>query len=78
MKRSVMYGVFAVFSVLICSSVVAAQQKIPTGGPLPDVRGFNNKIGDIRETSKISWVVRHVAGQVYVAAGAGGQESIRR
>lgn len=72
MKRPVVYGVIAVISILICSVVVAAQQKIPTGGPLPDVRGFNNKIDDLRETSKISWVVRHVAGQVYVAAGAGG------
>jgi glyoxylase-like metal-dependent hydrolase (beta-lactamase superfamily II) len=67
-----MYGLIAVTSIGICSGIFAAQQKIPTGGPLPDVRGFNNKINDVRETSKISWVIRHVAGQVYVAAGAGG------
>ena len=54
------------------STGLAASQAIPTGGPLPDVRGFNNKIEDPAETSQITVVVRHVAGQVYVVAGAGG------
>src|ERR1041385_3204175 len=72
MKRSVVFGLIAAISIVICSKLFAAQQNITTGGLLPDVRGFNNKINNVQETSKISWVVRHVAGQVYVAAGAGG------
>jgi glyoxylase-like metal-dependent hydrolase (beta-lactamase superfamily II) len=67
-----MQGAIAVICSLLCSSVVLTQQAIPDGGPIPDVRGFNNKINDPKETSKISVVVRHVAGKVYVVAGAGG------
>jgi glyoxylase-like metal-dependent hydrolase (beta-lactamase superfamily II) len=64
------------FGVVLASSVVFAQQRIPSGGPIPDVRGFNNKITDPAETSKIKVVVRHVAGKVYVIAGAGGNIAV--
>ena len=40
------------------------------------MRGFNNKITDPAETSKIKVVVRHVAGRVYVIAGAGGNIAV--
>ena len=44
----------AAFGIGVACSVVFAQQRIPSGGPIPDVRGFNNKITDPAETSKIS------------------------
>jgi len=56
---------------LALAAILLLQQPIPTGGPLPDVRGFNDKINDPEAVSKITVVVRHVAGQVYVIAGAG-------
>jgi len=49
-----------------------SQQEIPPLGPIPDVRGFNDKVNDPEAVAKIKVVVRHVAGQVYVIAGAGG------
>ena len=52
--------------------VAMAQQQIPTGGPIPDRRGFNNSVGDPKLTSPVEEVVRRVAGNVYVIAGAGG------
>ena len=37
-----------------CLPITAfSQQKIPTGGVIPDVRGFNNKISDQAETSGV-------------------------
>jgi cyclase len=62
--------------VVVACSVVFSAQRIPSGGPIPDVRGFNNKITDRTETSKINVVVRHVAGRVYVIAGAGGNIAV--
>jgi hypothetical protein len=62
----------AAFGVVVACSIVFPAQRIPSGGPIPDVRGFNNKITDPAEASKIKVVVRHVAGKVYVIAGAGG------
>ena len=67
-----MRGALAALCALVSCGAVSSQQRIPTGGPIPDVRGFNNKVNDREATSKISVVVRHVAGKVYVIAGAGG------
>ena len=66
----------AAFGVVVACSIVFPAQTIPSGGPIPDVRGFNNKITDPAETSKITVVVRHVAGRVYVIAGAGGNIAV--
>ena len=68
MKRTVL----ASTSVVLLVSAVTAQQQIPTGGPIPDRRGFNNSVDDPKLTDPVEEVVRRVAGSVYVIAGAGG------
>ena len=59
--------------VLLLGVTAAVQQQIPTGGPIPDRRGFQG-VNDPRyvDVVKNGVVTRHVAGQVYVIAGAGG------
>jgi cyclase len=64
--------VLASTSVILLVSAVSAQQQIPTGGPIPDRRGFNNSVNDRKLTDPVGEVVRRVAGNVYVIAGAGG------
>ena len=54
------------------AGVGAARQEIPIGGPIPDRRGFNSKVDDPKLTSEVVEVVKRVAGNVYVIAGAGG------
>src|SRR5262245_16980860 len=61
MNRAVLTLTFAVFLV----SAVTAQQEIPTGGRIPDRRGFNNSVDDPKLTSQVEEVVRKVAGNVY-------------
>ena len=68
MKPSVPMFTFA----LLLSGVLTAQQQIPTGGLIPDRRGFNNSVNDRKLTDPVEEVVRRVAGNVYVVAGAGG------
>jgi glyoxylase-like metal-dependent hydrolase (beta-lactamase superfamily II) len=76
--RSRLRGCLAVLlSAVFAATAVGASaapdpSKIPTGGPIPDRRGFNFKVDDPRETSQVRVVVRRVAGNVYVVAGAGG------
>lgn len=68
-------GLAAVCAVIVCGIALARQgqgQGIPELGPIPDVRGFNDKINDPAAVAKINVVVRHVRGQVWVIAGAGG------
>ena len=63
----------------IClGATVAVQQQIPTGGPIPDRRGFQG-INDPRyaDVVKNGVVTRRVAGQVYVIAGAGGNVEVQ-
>ncbi len=72
MNRSISSVALVALCVVVFSGVVSSQQTIPTGGPIPDIRGFNNRITDPDAVSEVSVVVRHVAGQVYVVAGAGG------
>src|SRR5581483_5197135 len=62
---------FGIFCFLACSAL-ASQEKIQTGGPIPDKRGFNNKVNDPKAVADVRVIVRHVAGKVYVVAGAGG------
>ncbi|MEQ1580615.1 MAG: MBL fold metallo-hydrolase [Steroidobacteraceae bacterium] len=64
-------------SLLVASLSVAAQPPIKTGGPLPDRRGFNNSVNNPALTSAVEVIVRHVAGQVYVVAGAGGNVAVQ-
>ena len=73
MKRRILAVAAAALSgsVVFCGTAFS-QQAIPTGGPISDIRGFNSKITDPAAVSDITVVVRHVAGQVYVVAGAGG------
>lgn len=47
-------------------------QQIQTGGPIPDRRGFNGSVDNPQLTGPVEEVVRRVAGNVYVIAGAGG------
>lgn len=67
-------------AVLLLASIASfgtAQRQIPTGGPIPDKRGFNIKVDDVKETSQVTEVVRRVAGNVYVIAGAGGNIEVQ-
>lgn len=70
--RALSAGLFALSAVLIGAAAPPAPSTIPTGGPIPDLRGFNNKVGDRAATDPVQVIVRHVAGQIYVVAGAGG------
>jgi cyclase len=72
MKKFVSRALLAVLCAIAFCGVGFSQQEIPPLGPIPDVRGFNDKVNDPAEVAKIKVVVRHVAGQVYVIAGAGG------
>jgi hypothetical protein len=71
-RRIVNRTVLALTFVALLVSAVTAQQQIPTGGPIPDRRGFNNSVNDPKLTDPVEEVVRRVAGNVYVIAGAGG------
>src|SRR5215470_17066446 len=73
MNRTILATAF----VLSLVTAGAAQQQIPTGGPIPDRRGFNNSVDDPKLTSQVSEVVRRVAGNVYVIAGAGGNIGVQ-
>lgn len=72
MKRSTMPLATVAVLGLLSFGVAAIGQAIPTGGPIPDIRGFNSRITDPEAVSQIEVLVRHVVGQVYVVAGAGG------
>jgi glyoxylase-like metal-dependent hydrolase (beta-lactamase superfamily II) len=76
MRKFISRALLAVACVLFVCGVGFAQQDIPTGGPIPDIRGFNGKTADAASVAKIKVVVRHVAGQVYVIAGAGGNVTV--
>src|SRR5215471_2964845 len=73
MNRTVLAAAF----VLSLVTTGAVQQQIPTGGPIPDRRGFNNSVDDPRLTDPVEEVVRRVAGNVYVIAGAGGNIAVQ-
>src|SRR5262245_54790849 len=72
MNRTMLVVLFAVALVSL-----GAGQEIPVGGPIPDKRGFNNKVDDPKLTSEVTFVVRRVAGNVYVVAGAGGNIEVQ-
>ena len=68
---------FALMFVVSLGSAARAQPQIPTGGAIPDRRGFNNSVDDVKLTSQVEEVVRRVAGNVYVIAGAGGNIEVQ-
>jgi cyclase len=76
MRRFALRMVMALACAMLWAGAAAAQQAIPTGGPIPDVRGFNDKIKDPAAVAQIKFVVRHVAGHAYVIAGAGGNVGV--
>ncbi len=76
MKRAMVLVASVVVCAILSCGAAAAQDTIPTGGPIPDIRGFNNRVNDPEAVAAIEVVVRHVAGQVYVIAGAGGNMTV--
>ena len=76
MKRTVAYVASAAVCAILSCGAAASQDPIPTGGRIPDIRGFNNQVDDPEAVAAIEMVVRHVAGQVYVIAGAGGNMTV--
>src|SRR5262245_48002185 len=74
MKRK---GLLLVLLAAFAGTAGAVQQAIQTGGPIPDRRHFNASVGIPEAVSKVEWVVRKVAGNVYVLAGAGGNVLIQ-
>src|SRR5215470_11016497 len=67
----------SIIGFLVLTGVIAVFAQIPTGGPIPDRRGFNGKVDDPKATDEVTEVVRRVAGNVYVIAGAGGNIEVQ-
>ncbi len=76
MKRAIAYMASGAVCAILSCGAAASQEAIPTGGPIPDVRGFSSRVNDPEAVAAIEVVVRHVAGQVYVIAGAGGNVTV--
>ena len=69
---------FVVIGAICLGATVATQRPaIPTGGPIPDRRGFNFRVNDPTAVAEVQVITRHVAGQVYVIAGAGGNIAVQ-
>src|SRR5437016_10893525 len=70
-------GFVATCTILLVVAAVGQRPEIPTGGPIPDRRGFQG-VNDPRyqDVLKNGVVTRRVAGQVYVIAGAGGNVEV--
>src|SRR5262245_27831093 len=73
MKRNALAVIFAAS----LGAFAAVQQNIPTGGPIPDGRGFNVRVDDPKAVAEVKVIVRKVAGNVYVIAGAGGNVEVQ-
>ena len=76
MKRAMAYVASGAVCAILSCGAAASQEAIPTGGLIPDIRGFNSRVNDPEAVAAIEMVVRHVAGQVYVIAGAGGNMTV--
>ena len=70
MKEPMFRGVLAAVCAVLFCGVALSQVPIPEKGPIPDERGFQPTDAD--RVAKVKMVVRHIAGQAYVIAGAGG------
>jgi hypothetical protein len=53
----------AVCAICLGATAATLQSQIPTGGPIPDRRGFNNRVNDPQAVADVQVVVRHVAGR---------------
>ena len=67
MKKAILIGCAALS--FFCGNALS-QAPIPERGPIPDDRGFQP--ADPARVAKVKAVVRHIQGQTYVIAGAGG------
>ena len=76
MKRAMAYVASGTVCAMVFCGGAFSQEAIQTGGPIPDIRGFNNQVDDPEAVAAIEMVLRHVAGQVYVIAGAGGNMTV--
>jgi cyclase len=72
-RKALLVALLAVFA----GTASAVQQGIQTSGPIPDRRHFNGSVGIPEAVSKVEWVTRKVAGNVYVLAGAGGHVTVQ-
>ena len=70
-------GLVVMCAILLGATAAMQRPQIPTGGPIPDRRGFNNRVTDPKAVAEVQVIVRHVAGQVYVIAGAGGNIAVQ-
>jgi cyclase len=70
-------NLLVVIVAMLACTAGAGQEGIQTGGPIPDRRGFNNRVNDPKAVAEVTVVVRKVAGNVYVIAGAGGNVEVQ-
>jgi glyoxylase-like metal-dependent hydrolase (beta-lactamase superfamily II) len=80
MRRTTIRGCLIAFSaVFVATSTIATaqQSQIPSGGRIPDRRGLNNRFDGPAAGPEVEVIVRHVTGQVYVIAGAGGNIAVQ-
>jgi glyoxylase-like metal-dependent hydrolase (beta-lactamase superfamily II) len=74
MKQQTLRVVLVAMCSILCAGAALSQDQlsgpIPTGGPIPDNRGF--RTDDKARVAKVEIVTRHISGQAYVVAGAGG------
>ena len=74
MKHQVLRVVFAAICAVVCGGAALSQDQlsgpIPTGGPIPDNRGFRTE--DKARVAQVQILTRRISGQAYVIAGAGG------
>jgi glyoxylase-like metal-dependent hydrolase (beta-lactamase superfamily II) len=64
-------------AILLGATAAMQRPQIPTGGPIPDRRGFNFRVNDPKAIAEVQVIIRHVAGKVYVVAGAGGNIAVQ-
>jgi len=71
-------GLIVTIAIVLGASATMQRPEIPTGGSIPDRRGFQG-VNDPRyaDVIKNGVVTRRVAGQVYVIAGAGGNIAVQ-
>ena len=78
MQGSRLRGLVVICVIFLGATAAMQRPQIPTGGSIPDVRGFRG-VNDPRypDVIKNGMVTRRVAGQVYVIAGAGGNIAVQ-
>jgi hypothetical protein len=56
-------NVAVVCAIVLGRTAATLQLQIPTGGPIPDRRGFHNRVNDPKAVAAVRAIVRHVAGR---------------